>query len=172
MPAEYPDMLEPLKLLSHIYLPIRREELNLKIYQEGYSSVLGFSTKQKWQTSNGQYFLYFIPMNLLLVSIDRKCIKNFKNVQILKIEPWWVLHCLKDRFFGTPCLYIHHVCRLYPVNVKNFLWQLTRRQGYGRLKVYNSFYFKKYVYVYMFKECLKKIRNILSITNKQWSVEN
>ena len=49
--------------------------LNLKIYQEEYSFVLGFSTKPKWQTSNGQYFLCFIPMNLLLVSIDRKFFK-------------------------------------------------------------------------------------------------
>jgi len=31
----------------------------LKIYQEGYNLVFGFSTKPKWQTSKGQYFLYF-----------------------------------------------------------------------------------------------------------------
>ena len=50
--------------------------------------MLGFSTKPKWQTSNDQYFLYFSATNLLLVSIDWKCYKDLKilNLQFPKCQ--------------------------------------------------------------------------------------
>ena len=66
------------------YWPLRLEELKPEDLPRRIQFCTWIFNQAKWQTSNGQYFLYFIPMNLLLVSINWKCYKDFKIVQIFK----------------------------------------------------------------------------------------
>ena len=56
----------------------------LNILNNVHRGGTGLYTLPKWQTLNGQYFLYFSATNLLLFSIDWKCYKDLKNVQTYK----------------------------------------------------------------------------------------